>query len=397
MTDLPNPHIVHYPLYSVVRNFLRIANGELRRLVFSMRATLWEHRGTPQETRDWSNPAEWIPQLLSGDEQILAQRFWEESEGRLNPRHISQVWQLCSHYGLLDTDEYDVLHVTDRGYDFLNNLRGETVQEIDYSEGLLHVLKIIAENGPGKRADLLPRFADFLVKYSTSRSQTVIETAWSFRTRNLTERGLVTRSGITYEITDNGLDHLEQVADLLDSGETAALPSPGHDIGKLVKAQADTVRTQIAAALSKIDPYSFEGIIQRLLEAMGYENVTVTSRSSDGGVDVVADIEVGITLVREVVQVKRRQGSLHRPVLDQLRGSLHRFDANRGTIITSGRFSRGAQEAAFERGAAPITLIDGNRLIDLLIEHKIGVRKRTIEVLEFEPVDFASEEEPEDL
>ena len=38
-------------------------------------------------------------------------------------------------------------------------------------------------------------------------------------------------------------------------------------------------------------------------------------------------------------------------------------------------------EAAFAQGAAPITLIDGDKLVDLLIEHGIGVRKRAIEVL----------------
>ena len=42
-------------------------------------------------------------------------------------------------------------------------------------------------------------------------------------------------------------------------------------------------------------------------------------------------------------------------------------------------------EAAFAQGAAPITLIDGDRLIDLLIEHGIGVRTRSIEVLTFDP------------
>ena len=38
-------------------------------------------------------------------------------------------------------------------------------------------------------------------------------------------------------------------------------------------------------------------------------------------------------------------------------------------------------EAAFEAGVAPITLVDGNKLIDLLIQYGIGVRKRKIEVL----------------
>jgi restriction system protein len=72
-------------------------------------------------------------------------------------------------------------------------------------------------------------------------------------------------------------------------------------------------------------------------------------------------------------------------VLDQLRGSLHRFNAVRGTIITTGRFSQGAQEAAFERGVAPITLIDGDKLLDLLMQYQIGASRRTVEYFEFDP------------
>ena len=86
-----------------------------------------------------------------------------------------------------------------------------------------------------------------------------------------------------------------------------------------------------------------------------------------------------------MLQVKRHRGTIHRPVLDQLRGSLHRFNAVRGTIISTGRFSKGVEEAAFERGAAPITLIDGEKLLDLLIENGIGVSKRPLEYLEFAP------------
>jgi restriction system protein len=160
----------------------------------------------------------------------------------------------------------------------------------------------------------------------------------------------------------------------------------------LLKVQQNDVRQRLHDTLNEMDPFKVEVLIQRLLQAMDYENVEVTSRSGDGGVDVVADIEVGITPVREVVQVKRRRGNIQRRILDELRGSLHRFDATRGTIITTGGFSSGARSAAFERGAAPITLIDGERLVDLLIEHEIGVRKRSLQLVEFEPADFADSE-----
>ena len=122
------------------------------------------------------------------------------------------------------------------------------------------------------------------------------------------------------------------------------------------------------------------------------------------GLALVAGVQpLGISSVHEVVQVKRHKGNINRKVLDQLRGSLHCFDAVRGTIISTGDFSAGTQKAAFERGAAPITLIDGAKLLKLLEENGIGLTKKSIEYVEFdtdkliqfEPVDApGSPDEP---
>ncbi len=64
----------------------------------------------------------------------------------------------------------------------------------------------------------------------------------------------------------------------------------------------------------------------------------------------------------------------------------------RDAAIATSRFSKGTIAAGFAPGAAPITLIDGDKLIDLLIEHRIGVRKRTVGLLQVEPSDFLDEE-----
>jgi hypothetical protein len=54
---------------------------------------------------------------------------------------------------------------------------------------------------------------------------------------------------------------------------------------------------------------------------------------------------------------------------------LHRFNATQGVIITTSDFSKNAIKAANELGAAPITLINGTQLVELLIKYKIGVRE----------------------
>jgi restriction system protein len=137
-----------------------------------------------------------------------------------------------------------------------------------------------------------------------------------------------------------------------------------------------------------MDPIAFEGLICELLERMGYHEVHLTQATHDMGVDIIAYIELGISSIREVIQVKRHQRSIHRPTLDALRGSLHRFDAVRGTLITTSSFSKGTKQAAFERGAPPITLIDGEKLIDLLMEHELGVRKSSVSLWRVEPTRF---------
>jgi len=108
---------------------------------------------------------------------------------------------------------------------------------------------------------------------------------------------------------------------------------------------------------------------------MGYDNVRLTGASGDKGVDVVATVQFGITTIEEVVQVKRHQGTIGRPVLDQLRGALPYHKAIRGTLITLGNFSSGCKDAALFPGAAPITLIDGEHLLDMLIENEVGIRE----------------------
>ena len=155
-----------------------------------------------------------------------------------------------------------------------------------------------------------------------------------------------------------------------------------NQVWALVRQHANTVRESLRELLQDMDPFAFEHLIKRLLEEMNYQNVEGTSRSSDSGVDVVGDIKLGITSVREVVQAKRHRRAVQRKDLDALRGSLYRFNAVRGTIVTTSRFAKGTQDAAFATGVAPITLLDGDKLVDLLIEHGIGVRKRTIELLE---------------
>lgn len=393
MNTQPNVHVPHYPTYPSARAFLALMDGQSRRTLLDMRETIRSNVGTPQETRDWTQPDEWILDILSGEQRDMALHLWNGSRGLVNPRHLTGNWLLCSSYELLTPDHHDILQITSRGQDFLDSPFGEAEQYLDFSEGVLHLLAIVAEHGPGKRSDLLPHFTEFVHANSRVRAQSAVSSVWYNRITNCVDRELVSRDGVVYQITKAGLDYLEHISHTVEFQAAVPVTTTSSDLRRLIDAQNDEVRLKIADALRAIDPYQLEHLVGTLLQAMGYENVEVTQRAGDGGIDVVGDIRVGITYVREVVQVKRYRANIQRKVLDQLRGSLHRFKAYRGTIITTGGFAKGVKDAAFEIGAPPITLIDGDRLIDLLIEHNIGANKRQIDVLSFDPKAFEPEDE----
>lgn len=371
------------PEYQVARHFLRIMDGVPYAQYRSTYNAIWDQRGNPQETVNWANPDQWIPERLTGDEQALALRIWHESSGQLNPRYLRGAWYLTNRHDLLGRDHHDILHVTERGQQFTDEPNSPIVAQIDQYEGILTILRLVAERGPGRRSTFLPDFSAFCRDYTSYQSQNPIKGAMYDRLVNLIARGFVSRSGQTYEITDEGLAYLETYAQMV-SGQIPGITGKQSELRRLAKEMRRQAREQLADYLAAMNPFKFEELIQFLLEEMGYTDVKTTSPTNDKGVDVVANIQLGISSVREVVQVKRTRGNINRRVLDQLRGSLHRFSAVRGTIITTGGFSRGTQEAAFERGAAPITLIDGSKLLDLLIELEIGVSKQQVEYFEFD-------------
>lgn len=383
------------PDYTRARHFLRVMDGVQYPLYRSTYNAIWEQRGSPQDQVDWTEPDVWIAERLGGAEQVLAQRIWAESKHELNPRYLRGSWYLTTKHDLLERGAEDVLKVTSFGQQFLDDPDGRVVAAIDAYEGVLTILQLVAERGPGKRAEFLEGFAGFCNADTTYRSDNVIKGALYDRLRNLVERGYVQLRSLTYQITDSGLRYLERYAGLVPGRQAG---SKQTELRQLTKDLTQQAREQLGEHLAAMDPFKFEELVKFLLEEMGYADVVTTSPTNDRGVDVVANIELGISFVREVIQVKRHRGNINRTILDQLRGSLHRFSAVRGTIITTGGFSRGTMSAAFERGAAPITLIDGEKLIDLLVAHEVGVTKHTLEYLEFDAtklVQFDLEDEPD--
>lgn len=141
------------------------------------------------------------------------------------------------------------------------------------------------------------------------------------------------------------------------------------------------VKKQLHAELLSMKWPDFETLAGRLLDALGFEEVTVTSPSADGGIDARGILVVGgVIRIRMAVQVKKLKKNVHSPTVQQVRGSLGTHD--HGLIITTSDFSRGARDEAERPNAVPVALMNGEQLVALLVEHSIGVHRTSHYLLE---------------
>ncbi|MBX0330696.1 restriction endonuclease [Oscillochloris sp. ZM17-4] len=141
------------------------------------------------------------------------------------------------------------------------------------------------------------------------------------------------------------------------------------------------VRQRLRERLHTLAPSAFEDLIGQLLTKIGFENVTVTAASGDGGIDVRGTLVVGdVIRTRMAVQVKRWKRNVQAPVVQQVRGSLGAHE--QGLIITTSDFSAGARSEAARPDATPVALMHGEQLVTLLIEHDIGVRRASYDLIE---------------
>lgn len=129
------------------------------------------------------------------------------------------------------------------------------------------------------------------------------------------------------------------------------------------------LKRELLEEIGKMPPEFFERLVMRLLEKMGYGSGQVTPLSKDGGVDAVLQ-QNSLGLDEVLVQAKRWQGKVGRPDIQKFIGTL---EGRKGVFVTTSAFTPDAEKYAKESKIATISLIDGNRLTDLMIKHKVGV------------------------
>lgn len=137
----------------------------------------------------------------------------------------------------------------------------------------------------------------------------------------------------------------------------------------------DDFKESLLAAVAKMSPKKFEAFSRALLNRMGVEFTEKGVQiSNDGGIDGYGyhtDTN-DFRTTRVVIQCKRYNvAPVSEPEINQFLGAMNKYQADYGVFITNGRFTSAAKIAA--REGSPITLIDGNDLVKLVIKYELYI------------------------
>lgn len=124
--------------------------------------------------------------------------------------------------------------------------------------------------------------------------------------------------------------------------------------------------------------YKFEEFLKRYLEKIGLDEVVVTQRSRDGGIDLTA-IRNGIgdlggqDFIKYCIQAKKYKPSNTINIKD-VRELAYVANKNKamGIFITTAKFSKTTKEEFGEEQVTPIILVDGKTLVDSCIDNELG-------------------------
>jgi restriction system protein len=139
-------------------------------------------------------------------------------------------------------------------------------------------------------------------------------------------------------------------------------------------------RQELLDIIRKLPPAGFERLCQRLLREAGFQEVQVTGRTGDGGIDGRGLLQINSLLSIQVVFQSKRYDSktlVGAPQIRDLRGAMA-GRTDRGIFITTSSFTSDARKEALREGVPPIELVDADKLVGLFSKLQLGLVPRTV-------------------
>ena len=143
--------------------------------------------------------------------------------------------------------------------------------------------------------------------------------------------------------------------------------------------ETEIMKDSLLEILKKTTPIGFEHLCGRLLREYDFEDIEITPRSHDGGIDGTAVLKLNSFVNMSVYfQCKKYEGTVPIAHIREFIGVLatEQNGVDRGLFITTGTLPKAAYE--MERKNTRLELIDGEKLVEMFEKAEIGVNPRTV-------------------
>ena len=153
---------------------------------------------------------------------------------------------------------------------------------------------------------------------------------------------------------------------------------------------------EILEHIKNSTPKFFENLVVDLIVAMGYggsrkDAGQAVGQAGDGGIDgIIKEDKLGLDAI--YLQAKRWDSTVGRPVVQGFAGALIGKKARKGILVTTSNFSQQARDYADGIDNLKIILIDGAQLVQLMMDHDVGVTEESRYVIKKIDLDYFSEE-----
>jgi restriction system protein len=157
------------------------------------------------------------------------------------------------------------------------------------------------------------------------------------------------------------------------------------EVVKIVQTQEETepesiqanIKPTLSEVLHTVSATGFEHLCGRLLREYDFENIEITQRSHDGGIDGYATLKINPFVSLSVFfQCKRYQGTVPTEKVQAFIGVMetNKRSVEKGLLITTGTFAKAAYE--IEKANIKLELVDGDKLVEMFEKIELGVKPK---------------------
>ena len=139
------------------------------------------------------------------------------------------------------------------------------------------------------------------------------------------------------------------------------------------------IRPSLPEVLQTVSATGFEHLCGRLLREYDFENIEITQRSHDGGIDGYATLKINpFVSISVFFQCKRYQGTVPTEKVQAFIGVMetNKRSVEKGLLLTTGTFAKNAYE--IEKANIKLELIDGDKLVEMFEKVELGVKPKVI-------------------